>query len=52
MRKSIRPLPGKVIKAVPLPKPDITAGFGSRAKIGDICTRRGFKRALVVTMLP
>ena len=49
LRKSIRPLPGKVIKAVPLPKPDITAGFGSRAKIGDICTRRGFKRALVVT---
>ena len=48
LRKSIRPLPGKVIKVVPVPRPEITAGFGSRAEVGGICARRGFKRALLV----
>ena len=49
LRKSISPLPGKVIKAVPVPRPEITSGFGSRSQVGDICVRRGFKRALLVT---
>ena len=49
LRKSIRPLPGKVIKAVPLPKPDIRVGLGAHGEVGEICRKRGFKRALVVT---
>jgi Alcohol dehydrogenase, class IV len=49
LRKSIRPLPGKVIKAVPIPEPKITSGFGARSEAGAICRERGFERALLVT---
>ena len=49
IRKSIRPLPGKVIKTVPIPKPEIISGFGSRAEAGAVCSRRGFRKALLVT---
>lgn len=49
IRKSIRPLPGKVIKAVPIPEPDITAGFGARCKAGAICSKKGYTRVLLVT---
>ena len=49
LRKLIRPLPGKVIKAVPLPRPEITSGFASRAGAGSICKKRGHKRALLVS---
>lgn len=48
-RKSIRRLPGQVIKAVPLPEPVITSGFGKRAEAGAICREKGYKSVLLVT---
>ena len=48
-RKSIHKLPGKVIHAVPLPRPEVTEGHRSRCKIGEICLSRGFKQVLLVT---
>ena len=48
-RKAIRKLPGDVIREVPLPEPEQTDGFGSRAQTGIICRKMGAKRVLVVT---
>ena len=48
-RKSIHRLPGKVIHAVPLPKPQVTEGKGARNQIGQICREAGFRQVLVVT---
>lgn len=48
-RESIHRLPGKVIHAVPLPKPTVIEGHGARGKIGDICRSCGYKRVMVVT---
>lgn len=49
IRKQIHRLPGKVIHTVPLPKPEVLEGHGSRTKIGAICQRQGYKSVLVVT---
>lgn len=49
LRKSIRPLPGKVIKAVPIPDPVISSGFGARGRAGEICKEHGFSKVLLVT---
>ena len=49
LRTLIRKLPGIVIKAVPLPDPEILSGFGSREKAGEICRKYGFERVLLVT---
>lgn len=48
-RKTIRKIPGTVIKAVPIPKPQLIQGFGSREQVGDICRKEGFKSVLLVT---
>ena len=48
-RKAIRKVPGKVIGAVPLPKPKLIEGFGKRALVGEICARKEFKSVLLVT---
>ncbi|MBQ3316577.1 MAG: iron-containing alcohol dehydrogenase [Spirochaetales bacterium] len=48
-RKAIRKVPGTVIKAVPIPKPELIQGFGTREQVGDICRRAGYKSVLVVT---
>ena len=48
-RKAIRRLPGIIIKAVPLPRPQITSGFAARAQVGALCRHRGFGRVLLVT---
>ncbi|MBO4325862.1 MAG: iron-containing alcohol dehydrogenase [Clostridia bacterium] len=48
-RKSIRKVPGAVIKAAPLPKPQITEGFGARENVGKICKEAGYGSALLVT---
>ena len=48
-RKAIRKVPGTAIKAVPIPKPEMTQGFGSREKVGEICEKAGFKSVLLVT---
>ncbi|MCR5442219.1 MAG: iron-containing alcohol dehydrogenase [Sphaerochaetaceae bacterium] len=48
-RKAIRKVPGTVIKAVPIPKPELIQGFGTRDQVGDICRRAGYKSVLVVT---
>lgn len=48
-RKVIRKTPGMAIKSVPLPKPEVTQGFGSRQQVGQICAEAGFHAVLVVT---
>ena len=48
-RKAIRKVPGTVIKAVPIPKPGMTQGFGSREQVGEICEKAGYKSVLLVT---
>ncbi|MCQ2155631.1 MAG: iron-containing alcohol dehydrogenase [Bacteroidales bacterium] len=42
-RKAIRKLPGKVMKTVPIPEPDIIKGFGCRGQIGRICREAGIR---------
>ena len=42
-------MPGKVIHAIPLPEPDVTAGQGARREIGAMCKKAGYKQVLVVT---
>lgn len=48
-RTVIRRLPGVVIKAVPLPKPEVISGFGIRNEIGKLCKNNGLKKVLLVT---
>ena len=48
-RKAIRKVPGTVIKAAPLPKPEVIQGFGTRDRAGRICEEAGFQKALLVT---
>lgn len=48
-RKAIRKVPGAVIKAAPLPKPELIEGFGTRASVGEICENEGYRSVLLVT---
>lgn len=48
-RKQIHKLPGKVIRRVPLPEPQVVEGHGARAQIGEICRECGYKQVLLVT---
>ena len=48
-RKQIHRLPGKVIRRVPLPEPQVVEGHGARANIGEICHECGYKHVLIVT---
>ncbi len=48
-RKQIHRLPGKVIHAIPLPEPEVTAGRGARREIGAMCKKAGYRHVLVVT---
>lgn len=48
-RKMIRKLPGVLIQMVPKPEPVLTEGYGSREKIGKICSGAGYKSVLLVT---
>ena len=48
-RKTIRKVPGSVIKAAPLPDPVITQGFGSRKKVGVLAKEAGYQSILLVT---
>ncbi len=48
-RKAIRRVPGTVIKAAPIPKPELSEGFGCRSEVGKICEEAGFHAAFVVT---
>ncbi|MBQ7161727.1 MAG: hypothetical protein IJR90_08475 [Clostridia bacterium] len=48
-RKAIRKIPGTVIKAAPIPKPELIEGFGKRDRVGTICVKSGFESALIVT---
>ena len=48
-RKTIRKIPGTVIKAVPIPEPELIQGFGSREQVGAICKKEGFRSVLLVT---
>jgi aldehyde dehydrogenase (NAD+) len=48
-RKQIHRLPGKVIRAIPLPEPEVTAGMGARRETGAMCQKAGYRHVLVVT---
>ena len=48
-RKALRKVPGAVIKAAPLPDPELMEGFGRRSEAGAICAKNGYRSALVVT---
>ncbi len=48
-RAIIRKLPGKVIRKVKLPNPEMISGFGSRKDVINIINKYGFKRVLLVT---
>ena len=48
-RKAIRKVPGSVIKAAPIPRPDLIQGFGTRSQVGEICVAAGFRSVLLVT---
>lgn len=48
-RKAIRKVPGTVIKAAPIPKPEVIQGFGAREQVGQLCKNAGFQKALLVT---
>nr|AHF25166.1 iron-containing alcohol dehydrogenase [uncultured bacterium Contig87] len=48
-RKAIRKVPGAVIKAAPIPRPDLIQGFGTREEAGKICEDAGFGSVLLVT---
>ena len=48
-RKVIRKVPGTVIKAAPIPKPEITEGFGTRERVGQLCAEAGFESVLLLT---
>ena len=48
-RKVIRKVPGVAIKAVPLPTPEVSQGFGVRQQVGRICEEAGYRSVLVVT---
>ena len=48
-RRPIRRLPGLVIKAVPIPKPAVTQGFGARVRTGPVCKDLALRSVLLVT---
>ena len=48
-RKQIHRLPGKVIHTIPLPESEVTEGLASRAQIGELCHKAGYKHVLLVT---
>lgn len=48
-RKIIRRLPGKVVKLVPIPNPEIIEGYGKRSCVGKLIADKGYKSALIVT---
>ena len=48
-RKMIRKVPGTIIKAAPIPKPELIQGFGSREQVGAICAEAGFGSVLLMT---
>ena len=48
-RKAIRKVPGAVIKAAPIPKPELIEGFGTRERVGEVCAEAGFASVLLIT---
>lgn len=49
LRTVIRKTPGKVIKKVPLPEPEVVNNFGCRNQIGEFCKNKGINNVLLVT---
>ena len=49
LRTLIRKLPGIVIRAIPLPDPEILSGPGACERTGGLCKGYGFERVLLVT---
>ena len=48
-RKAIRKVPGTVIKAAPIPVPELIQGFGTRERVGAFCAEAGFSSVLLLT---
>lgn len=48
-RKAIRKLPGRIMKAVQMPDPEIIEGFGCRGQIGRACIEAGFSKVMILT---
>jgi alcohol dehydrogenase class IV len=42
-------VPGNVIKAAPIQRPEMIEGFGAREQVGAICEEAGFQSAFLVT---
>lgn len=49
LRKGIRKLPGDVIRVTPIPEPEVTQGFRTRERVGDICEKAGYRSVLIIT---
>ncbi len=49
LRCLIRKLPGKIVKLIKLPDPEIINEFGGAKKIGEICKFFGFENVLLVS---
>lgn len=49
LRCLIRKLPGKIVKLIKLPDPEIIDEFGGAKKIGEICKSFGFENVLLVS---
>ena len=48
-RKAIRKVPGRVIKAAPIPRFELIQGFGKRELVGKLCAEAGYESVLLVT---
>ncbi len=48
-RKLIRRLPGKVMKLIPMPRPDVFTGPACRSRLGALCREKGFGSVLILT---
>lgn len=48
-RKAIRKLPGEIMKAIPMPEPEIVKGFGCRGQVGRMCREAGYTNVLILT---
>lgn len=49
LKKMLRTLPGKIIRHVPMPEPNIINGMGSRSQVGRLCRGSDFGSVLLVT---
>lgn len=49
LNKMLRTLPGKIIRHVPMPNPNLISGLQSRSQVGRLCRGSDFRSVLIVT---